>query len=123
MNIFLSAMRPIFNLLAPTGDVKAIKNIDTILSIIDTIKAAGLMDRITLNMLNVIESKAVAKERIDAFLREKIEMVTVKETKTRGALNITFRGTDLDEEEEVEDETEVGAAIRGARGLTIEINH
>ena len=42
MNIILSAMRPIFNLSPPTGDVKASKNIDTILSIIDTIKVAGL---------------------------------------------------------------------------------
>ena len=48
MNIIQSAMRPILNLLPPTGDVKAIKNIDTILTIIDTIKLAGLMDRITL---------------------------------------------------------------------------
>ena len=75
MNIILSAMRPIFNLSPPTGDVKAIKNIDTILGIIYTIKMAGLMDRITLNMLNVIESKAVAKERIHDFLRQRIEMV------------------------------------------------
>ena len=66
-------MRPIFNLLPPTGDIKAIKNIDTILSIIDTIKMAGLMDRITLNMLNVIESKAVAANRLDDFLRQKIK--------------------------------------------------
>ena len=60
MNIIQSAMRPIFNLLQPTGDIKAIKNIDTILTFIDTTKMAALMDRITLNMLSVIESKAVA---------------------------------------------------------------
>ena len=48
--------------------IKAIKNIDTILTIIDTIKMAGLMDRITLNMLSVIESKAVAPNRLDEFL-------------------------------------------------------
>ena len=77
MNIILSAMRPIFNLSPPTGDVKASKNI---LSIIDTIKMAGLMDRITLNTLNMIESEAVAKERIDDFLRQMIEMVAQKET-------------------------------------------
>ena len=62
MNIILSVMKPIFNLVAPTGDVRAIKNIDTILSIIDTIKEAKLMDRITLNMLNVIVIKAVSRE-------------------------------------------------------------
>ena len=82
MNIILSAMRPIFNLLPPTGDIKAIKNIVTNLSIIDTIKMAGLMDRITLNMLNVIESKAVAANILDDFIRQKIEMVSQRETKT-----------------------------------------
>ena len=55
MNIIQSAMRPIFNLLPPTGDIKAIKTIDTILTIVDTIKMPGLMDRITLNMLSVIK--------------------------------------------------------------------
>ena len=69
MNIIQSAMRPIFNILPPTGDVKAIINIDTILTIIDTIKMAGVMDRITLNMLSVIESKAVAPNRLDEILR------------------------------------------------------
>ena len=68
MKIIQSAMRPIFNLLPTTGDIKAIKNIDTILTIINTIKMAGLMDRITLNMLSVIESKAVAPNRLDEFL-------------------------------------------------------
>ena len=90
MKINLSAMRPIFNSSPPTGDVKAIKHIDTILGIIDTITMAGLMDRITLNMLNVIESKAV-----DDFLRQKIKMVAERETKTRagearGALDRTL---------------------------------
>ena len=51
MNIIQSAMRPILYLLPPNGDIRAIKNIDTILPIIDTIKLAGLMDRIMLNML------------------------------------------------------------------------
>ena len=70
MNIIQNAMRPILNLLPPTGDVKAIKNIDTILTIIDTIKLAGPMDRITLNMLQVIESKAVAANKMDEYLNE-----------------------------------------------------
>ena len=78
-------MRPILNLAAPTGDVKAIKNIDTILSIIDTIKEAKLMYRITLNMLNVIESKAVARERMHSsgrrlrwLLQKRIRIELVK---------------------------------------------
>ena len=112
-------MRPIFNLLKPTGDGKAIKNIDTILTIIDTIKMAGLMDRITLNMLSVIESKAVAPNRLDEFLRQKIEMVRERETKTRdgegrAALDRTLIGADFDDTEEGDDETEE------ARGLPIE---
>ena len=61
INIILSAMKPIHNLTTPTNDIKAIKNIDIILGIIDTIKEAKLMDQITTNMLSVIESKAVSK--------------------------------------------------------------
>ena len=44
------------------------------------------MDRITLNMLQVIESRAVAANRMDEYLRQKIEMVRVvrdRGTKTR----------------------------------------
>ena len=35
MNIILSAIKPIYNLVAPMVDVRAIKNIYTVLSIID----------------------------------------------------------------------------------------
>ena len=52
-------------------------------------------------------------------------MVTQRETKTRAgerrtALDRTFLGADFDETDEVDDETEEGAAIRVARGLPIE---
>ena len=109
-------MQPILNLLPPTGDVKAIKNIDTILTIIDTIKLAGVMDRITLNMLQVIESKAVAANRMDEYLWQKIEMVRDRETKTgdgegRVELDRTFIGVDFDETEEGDDETEEARAL------------
>ena len=53
-------------------------------------------------MLSVIKSKAVAPNRLDEFLRQKIEMVTQRETKTRAgegraALDRTFVGADFDE--------------------------
>ena len=55
----------------------------------------------------MIESKAVLRERIDAFLREKIEMVGAKEANTKageawGVLDRTFRGGDMDEVEPLE---------------------
>ena len=61
-------------------------------------------------MLQVIESKAVAANRMDEYLRQKIEMVRDRETKTRegerrAALDRTFIGADFDETEEGEDET------------------
>ena len=61
----------------------------------------------------------------DDFLRQKIEMFTQRETKTRAgegraALDRTFVGADFDEGEEIEDENEEGIANRGTRGLLIE---
>ena len=80
------------------------------------------MDRITVNMLSVIESKAVSKERLDAFFREKIEMVGAKEAKTtaeeaRVSLDNTFRGGEMGEVDELEDDADDGGGSRGARGL------
>ena len=62
-------------------------------------------------MLSVIESKAVAQNRLAEFLRQKIEMVRERETKTRAgegrnALDRTFVGEDFDDTEEGDDETE-----------------
>ena len=78
------------------------------------------MDRITLNIFNVIESKTVATNRIDDFLRQKIEKTKTKAGEARGALDRNFMGTDFDEGEEIEDETEEAATIRRPRGLPIE---
>ena len=111
-------MKPIHNLGTPLNDIRAIKNIDIILGIIDTIKDAKLMDRITINMLSIIESKAVSKERLDTFFREKIELVAEKEAKTTGgearvSLDHTFRG----EVDEVADDGDDGGSSGATRGL------
>ena len=67
-------------------------------------------------MLQVIESKAVAANRMDEYLRQKIEMVRDRETKTRegerrAALDRTFIGADFDETEEGDDEVEEAGAF------------